>query len=98
MIWMNQVAGVQGISPWWKHMPAGADAMSFVDAVFPAFLCIVGMSMPFAFDARRARGEAIAQIARHVLRRTIGLCVFGLYMVNAEMGGNPQHMPLSIQA
>ena len=41
MIFVNELAGIHDIPEWMKHMPADADAMSFVDVVFPAFLFIV---------------------------------------------------------
>ncbi|MFA9274935.1 MAG: hypothetical protein ACEQSE_08680 [Candidatus Aquirickettsiella gammari] len=40
MIVVNELAGVMNISPWLKHMPTNADAMSFPDIVFPEFLSI----------------------------------------------------------
>ena len=57
MIFVNDVAGVSGIPGWMKHKPADADAMTFVDVVFPAFLFIVGMSLPFAINSRLAKGD-----------------------------------------
>ena len=50
MIFVNELAGVRDIPQWMKHMPRDADAMSFVDVVFPGFLFIVGMSIPFAIN------------------------------------------------
>ncbi len=32
MIRVNQMAGVDGLSPRWKHMPVVADAMNFVSS------------------------------------------------------------------
>ncbi|WP_315820042.1 DUF5009 domain-containing protein [Paraflavitalea speifideaquila] len=58
MIFVNDVAGVSGIPSWMKHVPADADAMTFVDLVFPAFLFIVGMSLPFALNNRLAKGDS----------------------------------------
>src|SRR5436190_1336678 len=52
MIFVNDVSGVSGIPAWMKHKAADADAMTFVDVVFPAFLFIVGMSLPFAINNR----------------------------------------------
>ena len=49
MIFVNELAGIRDIPAWMKHMRARADAMSFVDIVFPAFLFIAGMSIPFTF-------------------------------------------------
>ena len=87
MIFVNELAGVRDIPQWMKHMPADADAMSFVDVVFPAFLFIVGMAIPFAINNRLMKGDSFIQLQQHILFRTLGLLVLGVFMVNAE-GGN----------
>jgi len=96
MVFVNQLAGVSGVPQWARHMKADADAMSFVDVVFPAFLFIVGMSIPFALGQRQARGDDGAALQRHVLARSLGLVVLGFFMVNAEDGFNPAAMPFNI--
>jgi len=96
MIFVNELAGVQGIPAWMKHMPANADAMTFVDAVFPAFLFIVGMSIPFAIASRKTKGDTPTQLWGHILFRTLGLLVLGVFMVNAEGDYNEAAMPISI--
>ena len=98
MVFVNQLAGVSGMPQWARHMPADADAMSFVDVVFPAFLFIVGMAIPFALEQRLSRGGDGADLQRHILGRTLGLVVLGLFMVNAEAGFNEAFMPLRIAA
>ena len=96
MIWVNEMAGVSGISPWLKHMPADADAMTFVDIVFPAFLFIVGMSLPFAINNRLQKGDSTVQLWQHILMRFLGLIVLGLFMMNAETGFSEAAMPIPI--
>lgn len=96
MVFVNQLAGVSGVPQWARHMKADADAMSFVDVVFPAFLFIVGMSIPFALAQRQARGDDGTALQRHVLARSLGLILIGLFMVNAEDGFNPARMPFNI--
>ena len=98
MIFVNELGGVGGISRWLKHMPADADAMSFPDIVFPAFLFIVGMSIPFSINARLAKGDSAWGVQRHILYRAFALIVLGFFMVNAEEGFNAQAMPISIHA
>jgi predicted acyltransferase len=98
MIFVNELGGVSGISRWLKHMPADADAMSFPDVVFPAFLFIVGMSIPFATQARLAKGDGPWGVQWHILYRAFALIVLGFFMVNAEEGFNAAVMPLSIHA
>lgn len=96
MVFVNELAGVSGMPPWMKHMPADADAMTFVDAVFPAFLFIVGMSIPFALNSRILRGDSLPIVQMHILSRTLGLLVLGVFMVNTEGGYHDENMPVSI--
>src|SRR5215831_10806625 len=98
MVFVNELAGMRDIPAWMKHMPADADAMSFVDVVFPAFLFIVGMSIPFAINNRLAKGSTFMQLQTHILFRTLGLLVLGFFMVNAEGGYNESlmHMPIAL--
>jgi predicted acyltransferase len=70
--------------------------MTFPDVVFPAFLFIVGMSIPFATAQRLAAGDTFFELGRHVLTRTLGLLVLGLFMVNAGEGYNEEAMPMPI--
>ncbi len=84
MIFVNDLAGVKGAPAWMKHFyPYDADGMTFVDIVFPAFLFIVGMAIPFALGRRLDRGELLLPILRHVGIRTLGLLIIGVFMVNS---------------
>ncbi len=96
MIFVNELAGVSGLPAWMKHADADADAMTFVDVVFPGFLFIVGMSIPFAITRRLEKGDSFAQLASHILSRTIGLLILGVFMVNMEGGYNEDAMGMSI--
>jgi predicted acyltransferase len=53
--------------------------------VLPAFLFMVGMSIPFALGSRLRR-EGPASALRHVLARTAALVLIGVLMVNADVG------------
>ncbi len=86
MIFVNDVAGVRGAPAWMKHIqPASADGMTFVDVVFPAFLFIVGMSIPFALERRFQVGDSLSRIWGHILVRTLSLLLIGVFMVNTEV-------------
>jgi len=56
MIFVNDLAGAGKVVPdWMVHFSdrhRGGSGMTFVDLVFPAFLFIVGMSIPFALGPR----------------------------------------------
>lgn len=84
MLFVNDISGVNGIPAWMKHTPRGMDGLTFVDLVFPAFLFIVGMSLPFAIRRRLERGDTVWQIWKHILIRTLGLLVIGVFMVNSD--------------
>ena len=90
MLFVNDVAGVPG---WMKHYPADGNGMTFVDWVFGGFLFIVGLSIPLAFHRRLERGEAMWRLVGHVLVRTAGLLLLGLFMVNAERDPVPAGWP-----
>lgn len=84
MIFVNDLSSVQGVPDWMEHAAEGEDRMTFVDWVFPAFLFITGMSIPFAIGRRLERGAQLFEVFKHVLIRTFGLLVMGVYMVNGE--------------
>lgn len=85
MLFVNDLAGVTGVPAWMKHVePSSADGMTFVDVVFPAFLFIVGLSLPLAFNRRSSRGESLASVAGHVVVRVASLLAIGVFMVNSD--------------
>jgi hypothetical protein len=84
MLFVNEMAGVRGAPAFILHAPPGADAMTLTDVVFPAFLFIVGMAVPFALGGRLRRGASRASVWSHVRARTLALLVIGVLMVNGE--------------
>ena len=96
MIFVNTVAGVRNIPLWLKHAPRDVDGMTLPDIVFPGFLFVVGMAIPYAIGARIKRGESKFGIWRHILVRTLSLLVLGVFMVNAEGGYNQEAMRIPV--
>jgi heparan-alpha-glucosaminide N-acetyltransferase len=84
MLFVNEVAGVTGAPAFLLHKTPADDGMTLTDTVFPAFLFIVGLAIPFALGGRLRRGEGRVAVFRHVLARTFALLVVGVFMVNAE--------------
>ena len=77
MIYVNDFPEHTG--PWWTHhAPSSADWMTFVDMVFPAFLFLVGMSIPIALGSRIRKAEPLWKTLAHVLLRTISLLAIGI--------------------
>jgi heparan-alpha-glucosaminide N-acetyltransferase len=84
MIFVNDLWSLTDIPAWLEHAPHGVDGMGLADVVFPAFLFIVGMSLPFAIDHRRAKGDRNLRLIGHALSRAIALLVMGVFLVNGE--------------
>lgn len=70
---------------WMKHIqPPDADGMTLADIVFPAFLYIVGISIPLAIEGARARGASLRQLIGHIGFRSFALLLMGVMMVNSD--------------
>ncbi|HKR28502.1 MAG TPA: DUF5009 domain-containing protein, partial [Acidobacteriaceae bacterium] len=82
MIFVNDLDSVHGLSKWTYHMPANVDAMTYVDMVFPAFLFIVGMSLPLAVRSRLKREPSLSRLWLHIVLRSFALVVLGLILAN----------------
>jgi predicted acyltransferase len=57
--------------------------MGLADWVFPGFLFIVGMAIPFAFSKRFSSGQSLYDISRHILTRSLSLIIIGVLMLNS---------------
>ncbi len=84
MIFVNDVAGVSHIPEWLKHTEADVDGMGFSDLIFPAFLFIVGLSLPYAIQGRKNKGADLLSISGYIALRAFALIVMGFFHVNLE--------------
>lgn len=84
MIFVNDLWTLTNIPGWLEHTPAEADDMGLADTVFPAFLFIVGMSIPLGITHRKQEGDSNKAIFIHIIQRSIALLVMGLFLVNGE--------------
>ncbi|HLO58210.1 MAG TPA: DUF5009 domain-containing protein [Bacteroidales bacterium] len=84
MIFVNDLWTLHGIPGWLEHTEAHEDGMGLADIVFPAFLFIVGLSIPFAIKARLNSGDSKQKILIHIVKRSLALIVMGFFMVNSE--------------
>ena len=82
MIFVNDLWSVTGVPLWLEHARANQDFLGFSDIVFPCFLFIVGMSIPYAMRNRLAKGENYHQVLRHIALRSLALLVMGFFTVN----------------
>lgn len=84
MIFVNDLWSLTNIPAWLGHVDQGVDGIGLADVVFPAFLFIVGLSIPYAMENRREKGDSDFGLVKHVLWRTIALLVMGVFLVNGE--------------
>lgn len=86
MIFVNDLAGAGRVVPdamvHYSERHRTGSGMTFVDLVFPAFLFIVGLSIPLALGGRLARGESWIRLLGHIVGRTFSLMAVGILMVH----------------
>lgn len=68
--WLVSFAG-QFHHPEWN-------GFTLYDLIFPLFLFMAGVSMPFSFEKRLERGDSRAQLYRHVIIRGLMLVLLGM--------------------
>lgn len=93
MIFVNDVDGVTNIPNWIGHVDASADGMGFADTIFPAFLFIVGLSIPLALNKRIQLDESKKKVTLHILTRSLALIVMGFFHVNLENYSDASLLP-----
>ena len=65
-----------------KHVPW--DGFHFIDLIFPLFLFMIGVAIPYALGKRLSLGDSHARIYRHVVVRVIVMIILGM-MVNGNL-------------
>jgi predicted acyltransferase len=84
MIFVNDFWTLNGIPLWLEHSHANQDFLGFSDIIFPCFLFIVGMSIPYAIRNRIEKGDGPSLILYHIVFRSLALLVMGFFTVNID--------------
>jgi len=65
---------------WWADQMEHTDwhGFHFEDLIFPLFLFIAGVSMPFSLKKRQERGDSRSRIYFHLMQRMLLLVLFGM--------------------
>ena len=84
MIWVNDFWTLTDIPKWLKHARGSEDYLGFSDIIFPLFLFLVGLSIPYAIERRKKKGDSNVSIAKHIFIRFLSLLLIGVYMLNFE--------------
>ncbi|MEO5999472.1 MAG: heparan-alpha-glucosaminide N-acetyltransferase domain-containing protein [Chitinophagaceae bacterium] len=93
MIFVNDLWSLKNIPEWLEHTAAEADGMGLADSVFPAFLFIVGLSVPFAIQSRLSRGITTYRSLIYICSRSFALLVMGVFHVNLENYDRSAYLP-----
>lgn len=96
MIFVNDLSSVKDIPTWIEHVDANADGLGFADTVFPAFLFIVGLSLPFAIRNRINKGKNDTSIFGYIITRAAALLIMGFLHVNGENYSSAALLPHSV--
>lgn len=84
MIFVNDLGSLRNIPEWLDHVKAETDGIGLADTIFPAFLFIMGMSLPYAIANRRKKGDSDWKLILHIFWRTLALVIMGVFLVNGE--------------
>ena len=77
MIFVNDFGA--GVPKWMHHAAGNEDFLGLADAVFPIFLLVMGMSIPFALERRYSKGLSTISTLGHILSRTFALLIMGAF-------------------
>jgi heparan-alpha-glucosaminide N-acetyltransferase len=96
MLFVNDLY-MPGVPAWLGHMKADFDGMGLADWVFPGFLFMVGMAIPYSIGNRIAKGETTYTLVRHIVIRSVSLLIIGVLSlnsgrVNAEFTGMGENL------
>ncbi|MBK8884112.1 MAG: DUF5009 domain-containing protein [Bacteroidales bacterium] len=96
MLFVNDLY-MPGVPAWLGHMKADFDGMGLADWVFPGFLFMVGMAIPYSIGNRISKGEDTYSLVRHIVIRSISLLIIGVLSlnsgrVNAEFTGMSENL------
>jgi len=86
MIFVNDFWTISGVPEWMGHARFDQDMLGLSDVVFPCFLFVVGMSIPFALEQRFSKRLSGVSTVGHILTRTLALILMGVFIVNTGSG------------
>jgi predicted acyltransferase len=75
-VWKNPFA--ETVKTQMEHV--SWDGFNFEDLIFPLFLFIVGIVLPFSISRRREQGFSDKKLYLHIIKRTIVLILLGLVL------------------
>ena len=92
MIFVNDFWSITGFPHWMGHAATNEDFLGLADVVYPIFLFVVGMSIPYAIEGRIRKGLSDASTALHIFSRTFALLIMGAFTEQTLAGMLPEVM------
>ncbi len=71
------------------------DGFHFIDLIFPLFLFLIGVAIPYSLGKRLARGDSRQRIYRHIVLRVAILIVLGMMVNGSLLSYNPAEFELT---
>jgi len=84
MIFVNDFWTIKEVPKWMQHAGGNENFLGLADAIFPIFLFVVGMSIPFAIERRYSKGFSDISTLGHILSRTFALLIMGIFTLSFE--------------
>jgi len=84
MIFVNDFWKIHNVPHWMEHAAYKEDFLGLADLVFPIFLFVVGLSIPYALEQRHKKGYTVESTLSHILGRTLALLIMGAFIGNSE--------------
>ena len=84
MIFVNDFWTLKGVPHWMQHAKTNEDFLGLSDVVFPLFLFVMGMSIPYAIERRSSKGYSDLSTVAHILTRTFALLIMGIFTLSTE--------------
>ncbi|NOR73762.1 MAG: DUF5009 domain-containing protein [Draconibacterium sp.] len=84
MLFVNDLH-VPGVPDWLTHRAAEFNGMGLADWVFPGFLFMVGVAVPYAIQSRLKKGDSTFKRTTHIIIRTVSLIIIGILMLNVSL-------------
>jgi len=81
MIFVNDIEDIPNTPQWIHHVADNADGLGLADVIFPAFLFIVGLSLPFSLQNRSAQNSSLPL---HIVKRSAILMFWGFLFSNLD--------------
>ena len=90
MIFVNDFWSIKGVPQWMQHSETNVDFLGLADVVFPIFLFVVGMSIPYALENRIRKGYSDMSTIGHIFSRTFALLIMGVFTETTLVRMSPE--------